>query len=107
MNERYFILDYNGCVIATEGDIKGAYRRAARINRIANYGICIEISDRKTGEEYSLTFNSRRRAKEHGRNIFDRFSSVCDAFAAYEYRNSITKQRSFAEEMFSIGLGLI
>lgn len=107
MNAGYAIVGRNGCEIANRGDIKSAYRFATRINRCAGSKIIVEILNLKTGEKYSLTCNSRRRAKEHGRNIFDRFAPVCDAFADYEGRNSITRQGSFANEMFDVGFTLI
>lgn len=107
MNARYGIVGYNGCVLAASGNIKGAYRYAARINRIADMELCVEIADRKTGEKYSLTCNSRRRNKLHGQDILDRFSAMCDAFDRYERRNSFTEQGQFAYEMFDIGFSLI
>lgn len=107
MNAGYAIVDRNGRVVANRADIKSAYRFSARINRCAGHKIIVEILNIETGEKYSLAYNSMRRAKEHGRNIFDRFSFVCAAFSAYESRNSVTKQSSFSEEMFSAGFGLI
>lgn len=107
MNDSYAIIDRNGCVIASRDDIKSAYRFAARVNRRAGSKIIVEILSRKTDEKYSLTCNSRRRAKEHGADIMDRFYDVSNAFDAYERKHGITNQGLFAYDMFDTGFSLI
>ena len=108
MTRRYILIDRGGHTIYFVDDIKVAYKAASRHNRRKGSNECVEILDRKTGEKYSLTCLSRRRAKVHGQELMDRFYEVMKAFDVYERTHgTVTPQGVFAYEMFDIGFSLI
>lgn len=108
MTRRYLLRSRDGRTISFSDDIKDAYRAASRINRCEGRDECVEILAAETSQVYSLTCLSRRRAKDHGRDVMNRFRTLSSKFEAYERnRGTITKQGIFAYEMFDMGFSLI
>lgn len=108
MTMRYRLIDRVGYTIYFADDIRAAYREASRLNRRAGRDECVTILDDETSQPYSLTCLSSRRAKDHGRDVMNRFRIVTSEFEAYERKHgTITKQGVFAYEMFNIGFSLV
>lgn len=108
MTGRYRLIDHSGYTISFADDIKAAYRAASRLNRRVGFKDCVAILDDEIDQAYSLTCLSRRRDKDHGRNVMNRFYKVSKSFDAYERKHGIiTSHGLFAYEMFDMGFSLI